>query len=201
VGQGLDPRSPFKTGTSFAGMTKGEPGMRMALDLGTQLLKIEGGKDEGGVRDGRGVGREEIEGKISARIQIHHADLAHLLITVPGVGPTPVAVLIAEVPELGQLSRREISTLPGVAPLDRDSGQMRGKRTIFAGRAQVRRCLPMATWAAIRWNKVIKRLYDRLVAAGKFEKVAIVACMRKLLTVLNAMARAGQIGDESLHAA
>jgi len=144
---------------------------------------------------------QEIEGKISVHIKIHHADLAHLLITVPGVGPTTVAVLIAEVPELGQLSRREISALIGVAPFNRDSGQMRGKRTIFGGRAQVRRCLYMATLAAIRCNKVIKRFYDRLIAAGKLKKVAIVACMRKLLTILNAMARTGQSWDESLHAA
>ncbi|MCK9296367.1 MAG: transposase, partial [Desulfobulbaceae bacterium] len=105
----------------------------------------------------------------------------------------------AEVPELGILSRREISALIGVAPFNRDSGQMRGKRIIFGGRANVRRVLYMATLAAIRFNQVIQRFYERLVAAGKPKKVAIVACMRKLLTILNAMVKSQKKWDESLH--
>lgn len=100
---------------------------------------------------------------------------------------------------LGRLSRRTISALIGVAPMNRDSGQMRGRRAIFGGRADVRRSLYMATLVAIRFNAVIKRFYDRLVAVGKAKKVAIVACMRKLLTILNAIARTGKPWDESLH--
>lgn len=116
-----------------------------------------------------------------------------------GIGPTTTASLIAEVPELGHLSRREISALIGVAPFNRDSGQMRGKRSIFGGRGQVRRGLYMATLAAIRFNAVIKHFYARLVTAGKPKKVAIIACMRKQLTILNAMVRTGKPWDESLH--
>jgi transposase len=94
-----------------------------------------------------------------------------------------------------------VSALIGLAPFNRDSGQMRGKRAIFGGRGQVRRGLYMAALAAIRFNAVIKQFYDRLVAAGKPNKVAIVACMRKLLTNLNAMVRTGKAWDDSLHTA
>jgi transposase len=107
--------------------------------------------------------------------------------------------LIAEVPELGRLSRREISALIGVAPVNRDSGTMRGKRTIFGGRGSVRRVLYMAALVAARFNPVIKSFYDRLVAAGKPKKVALVACMRKLLTILNAMVKVGKPWNASLH--
>ena len=127
--------------------------------------------------------------------------MADLLTSVRGIGPTTVATLIAEVPELGQLSRREISALIGVAPFNRDSGQMRGKRTIFGGRADVRRALYMAVLVAIRFNPVIKEFYDRLVAAGKPKKVAIVASMRKFITILNAMVRTGTSWDDSFHSA
>jgi transposase len=120
---------------------------------------------------------------------------------VRGIGPATIATLIAEVPELGKLSRRQISALIGVAPFNRDSGQMRGKRTIFGGRAQVRRSLYMAALAAIRFNSVIRTFYDRLVRAGKPKKVALVACMRKLLTILNAMVRTRTSWDDSLHLA
>jgi transposase len=109
--------------------------------------------------------------------------------------------LIADVPELGQLSRREISALIGVAPLARDSGLFRGKRTTFGGRAQVRCTLYMATLVATRHNPVIKCFYERLVLAGKAKKVAIVACMRKLLTILNAMVKSRKPWNESLHTA
>jgi transposase len=144
---------------------------------------------------------DAVEAELARHIDTHHADLARQLASVRGIGPATVATLIADVPELGRLSRREISALIGVAPFNRDSGQMRGKRTIFGGRAQVRRSLYMATLAAIRFNPVIKRFYDRLIAAAKPKKVAIVACMRKLLTILNAMARTGKPWDESLHLA
>ena len=143
----------------------------------------------------------EVDAELAKLIATRHADLADLLISVRGIGPTTAATLIAEVPELGKLSRREISALIGVAPFNRDSGQMRGKRTIFGGRAQVRRALYMAVLVAIRFNPVIKEFYDRLVAAGKPKKVAIVASMRKFITILNAMVRTGTSWDDSLHSA
>lgn len=142
---------------------------------------------------------DDVEAALAKHIDTHHAELAQRLSSVRGIGPTTTASLIAEVPELGRLSRREISALIGVAPFNRDSGQMRGKRSIFGGRGQVRRGLYMATLAAIRFNAVIKHFYARLVTAGKPKKVAIVACMRKLLTILNAMVRTGRSWDESLH--
>lgn len=142
-----------------------------------------------------------VEAELAEHIKTHHADLAQRLSSVRGIGPATVATLIADVPELGRLSRREISALIGVAPFNRDSGQMRGKRAIFGGRGQVRRGLYMAALAAIRFNAVIRAFYDRLVLAGKPKKVAIVACMRKLLTILNAMARSGKSWDDSLHIA
>jgi transposase len=144
---------------------------------------------------------DAVEADLARHIETHHADLAQRLASVRGIGPATTASLIAEVPELGRLSRREISALIGVAPFNRDSGQMRGKRTIFGGRAQVRRGLYMAALAAIRFNAVIKNFYSRLIAAGKPKKVAIVACMRKLLTILNAMVRTGKSWDDSLHTA
>ena len=144
---------------------------------------------------------DEVEAELAKHIDTHHADLAKHLTSVSGIGPATSTSLIADVPELGQLSRREISALVGVAPFNRDSGQMRGKRAIFGGRAQVRASLYMATLVAIRFNAVIKRFYDRLLVAGKPKKVAIVACMRKLLTILNAMVRSGKNWDESLHVA
>lgn len=144
---------------------------------------------------------EEVEAELAKHIDTHHADLAKQLTSVRGIGPASSTSLIADVPELGQLSRRQISALVGVAPFNRDSGQMRGKRAIFGGRGQVRASLYMATLVAIRFNAVIKRFYDRLAAAGKPKKVAIVACMRKLLTILNAMVRDGKSWDESIHVA
>jgi len=110
-----------------------------------------------------------------------------LLRSAKGVGPTVSLVLLAELPELGRLNRREISALVGLAPLNRDSGQYHGTRTTWGGRSQVRAALYMATLVAVRWNPPIKAVYDRLVAHSKQKMVAIVACMRKLLTVLNSM--------------
>lgn len=116
----------------------------------------------------------------------------NLLRSVPGVGPVLSTTLLAQLPELGQLNRKEIAALAGVAPLNRDSGRWRGHRTCWGGRANVRCALYMGTLAATRYNPVIKDLYQRLVGNGKANKVAIVACMRKLLTILNAMMRDGQ---------
>ena len=113
-----------------------------------------------------------------------------LLQNVPGVGPVLTRVLLAELPELGQLNRRQIAALVGVAPLNRDSGQFRGQRTVWGGRAQVRTALYMATLTATRYNPVIRRFYRRLCAVGKPKKVALIAAMRKLLTILNAMIKA-----------
>jgi transposase len=115
-----------------------------------------------------------------------------LLQSVPGIGPTTAAILIAELPELGHLSRQQLSALVGVAPLNHDSGQYRGVRRIWGGRAHVRRALYMATLVATRYNPVIRAFYRHLLAGGKPKLVALVASMRKLLTILNAMIKAQQ---------
>ena len=115
-----------------------------------------------------------------------------LLQSVPGIGPTTAAVLIADLPELGRLTRHQLAALVGVAPLNHDSGQHRGIRTIWGGRAPVRRALYMATLVATRYNPVIRAFYRHLLAAGKPKLVAVVASMRKLLTILNAMIKAQQ---------
>jgi transposase len=140
-----------------------------------------------------------VDDDMSGHVRTHFSDLSSLLSSAKGVGSATVATLIAEVPELGQLSRREISALIGVAPVNRDSGTMRGKRTIFGGRGSVRRVLYMAALVATRFNPVIKSFYNRLVAVGKPKKVALVACMRKLLTILNAMVKVGKPWNASLH--
>jgi transposase len=142
---------------------------------------------------------DRTEGERQTPINRYPADLARRLSSVTGIGPATVAVLIAEVPELGGLSRREISALVGVAPRNRDSGTLRGKRTIFGGRATVRRALSMATLVAVRFNAVMRVFYQRLVSAGKPKKVALVASMRKLLTILNAMVKSGTAWNEALH--
>ncbi|EUC13651.1 UNVERIFIED_ORG: transposase [Burkholderia sp. CF145] len=142
-----------------------------------------------------------IESEMGGHIHSHFADLSALLRTVKGVGDATISVVIAEVPELGKLTRREISSLIGVAPINRDSGTMRGKRTIFGGRGSVRRVLYMAALVAARHNPAIRLFYRRLVEAGKPKKVALVACMRKLLTILNAMVKAGRPWDASFHEA
>lgn len=110
-----------------------------------------------------------------------------LLQSAPGVGPVLSSTLLADVPELGSLNRKAIAALIGVAPMNRDSGTLRGKRTIWGGRAPVRSVLYMATISATRWNPVVKAFYGRLLAAGKPKKVALTACMHKLLVILNAM--------------
>ena len=111
----------------------------------------------------------------------------NLLQSIPGVGPVLSTTLLAELPELGMLNRKQIAALVGVAPLNRDSGKFRGKRTVWGGRAKVRAVLYMATLVATKHNAVIKSFYERLCAAGKAKKAAITACMRKLLTIMNAM--------------
>lgn len=112
-----------------------------------------------------------------------------ILQSVPGIGRVVSFSLLAELPELGTLNRQRLSKLVGVAPLNCDSGQQRGRRHIFGGRARVRSMLYMATFTAMRFNPVIKEFYQRLVAKGKPYKVAITACMRKLLSIINLMVR------------
>jgi len=113
----------------------------------------------------------------------------NLLQSVPGIGPVVSLTLIALLPELGTLNRKQVAALVGVAPLNRDSGTLRGKRSIWGGRATVRAALYMGALVASRHNPILKAFYARLLAAGKLKKVALVACMRKLLTILNAMLR------------
>ncbi|MBX3061315.1 MAG: transposase [Anaerolineae bacterium] len=111
--------------------------------------------------------------------------------SVPGVGEVTSFTLLAELPELGTLSRQKIAALVGLAPFNRDSGRFRGRRHIFGGRSDVRSVLYMATLSGIRYNPMLKTFYDRLIANGKLPKVALTACMRKLLTLLNAIVRDG----------
>lgn len=113
----------------------------------------------------------------------------NLLKSTPGVGPVLSVTLLAELPELGTLGRKEIAALVGVAPLNWDSGHLRGKRRVWGGRSRVRAALYMAALVAARRNPVLRAFYERLVEAGKPKKVALTACMHKLLTILNAMIR------------
>ena len=112
-----------------------------------------------------------------------------LLQTVPGIGPQVVNTLVADLPELGTLSNKQIAALVGVAPFNRDSGKLRGKRRIRGGRASVRTVLFMAMLTSVQHNPIIRATYQRLVGNGKHKKVALIACMRKMVTILNAMLR------------
>ena len=114
---------------------------------------------------------------------------AERLDSIPGVGKITAVTVLAEMPELGQLNRQKIAALAGLAPFNRDSGQKRGKRRIFGGRKGIRRVLYMACVSATKCNPVIRSLYLRLMKKGKLFKVAITACMRKMLTIMNAMTR------------
>src|SRR5512145_1769916 len=120
---------------------------------------------------------------------VESAELASLLQTVPGVGPGVARTLLVDLPELGHLGRREIASLVGIAPFARDSGKLRGARYIRGGRASVRTVLYLAAMNAARFNPVLRNLYQRLRQAGKPPKLAFVAVARKLLTILNAIAR------------
>lgn len=134
---------------------------------------------------------EELDDQLQRTIQETPAwrDKENLLRSVPGVGPQTALALLAELPELGSCSRQRIAALVGVAPINRDSGKCRGQRTIWGGRATVRSALYMATLVASRHNPVIQSHYQRLLSTGKRKKVALVACMRKLLCMLNAILR------------
>ena len=134
---------------------------------------------------------DDVTGELAAQIEASPVWRAQddLLQSVPGIGPIVSAVLLGELPELGTLTHKQIATLVGVAPLARDSGTLRGKRMIWGGRAPVRTALYLAALCGRRWNPQLKVFYDRLIAAGKPKKVALIACARKLLTILNAMVR------------
>lgn len=144
---------------------------------------------------------DELDGEMRGHVAAHHAELDELLQSAKGIGPTASATIIAELPELGRLDRRQVAALVGVAPYARESGVWRGRRRIAGGRGQLRRTLYMATLTAARWNPVIRAFYERLLAAGKLKKVALVACMRKLLTILNAMVRDRRPFDPHLNPA
>lgn len=132
---------------------------------------------------------EDVEAEMARHVEQHHRELCRVLRSVAGIGKVAAATLIAELPELGRLSRRQICALVGVAPYANDSGASRGRRRIAGGRFEVRRALYMATLTAVRHNAPIRDFYERLLAAGKLKKVALIACMRKLVTHLNAIAR------------
>ena len=146
---------------------------------------------------------KDVDGKLSQTVKSCPAwrEKDEIMRSVPGVGPVFSTSLLANVPELGKLNRRQIAALIGVAPLNRDSGQHSGTRIVWGGRANVRSVLYMATVAAMRSNPVIKSFYQRLIGAGKKFKVAITACMRKLLTILNAMVKSGTMWQLKLERA
>ena len=121
-----------------------------------------------------------------------------ILLSMPGIGPVVVNTLLGDLPELGELNNKQISALTGVAPYNRDSGQLRGKRRIRGGRATVRTTLFMAVLTSVQHNPVIKHFYLRLVAQGKHKKVALTACIRKMVIMLNAMVRDGKKWQENM---
>lgn len=144
---------------------------------------------------------DDVEGQMLSQIQDHYAELDALLRSAKGIGPIASATLIASLPELGRLNRREISALVGIAPMANDSGTTRGRRRIHGGRFDVRNVLYMATLSARTCNPAIRAHYERLRSAGKLPKVALVACMRKFLTILNAMVRNSTPWTNVLHGA
>jgi len=144
---------------------------------------------------------EQIDREVQDHIDDHFDGQRKLLDSFKGVGPVTILTLLAALPELGKLNRRAIAKLVGIAPLADDSGPRKGKRRIKGGRSEVRNVAYMATIAAVKHNPVLRNHYHRLLTAGKAKKVAIVACMRKMLTILNAMMRDGTPWDLARHAA
>ena len=142
---------------------------------------------------------QAIDREVDDHMERHFKDQRELLDSVKGVGPVTILTVTAALPELGSLGRRQISKLVGVAPLADDSGPRKGKRRIWGGRANVRAVVYMAALVAIQHNPAIKVFHSRLIAAGKPKKVAIAACMRKLLTILNAMLRDQAPWDATKH--
>jgi transposase len=153
-----------------------QPSVHRSIDAVLRLLKVQ---------------IKAIDDEIRDRIQKSPVWRAkdELLRSAKGIGPTTSAKLLSALPELGTISREKIAALVGLAPFNRDSGKMEGKRCCWGGRGDVRTTLYMATLVAVRWNPTIKEFYERLIAAGKPVKVATIACMRKLLVMLNAMLR------------
>ncbi len=143
---------------------------------------------------------DKIEKQIARLIDSddHFGERSKIIDSVPGIGPATAAVIVAELPELGSLNRQQASALVGVAPYHHESGSRKGKRSIYGGRLALRCSLYMATFAAITKNDVIKTFYQRLQAAGKPFKVAMVACMRKLLSILNQMVKNRQHWNQHL---
>ena len=144
---------------------------------------------------------DDLQAQMVGHVREHFDELDGLLQSASGIGPVASASLIAQLPELGRLNRREIAALVGVAPMANESGNRRGRRRVQGGRFEIRRVLYMAALTAARYNPAIRTFYERLTQAGKPPKVALVACMRKLLTMLNAMVRTGNPWDASLHGA
>lgn len=140
-----------------------------------------------------------IDAHIDDHMDRHFKTQRELLDSVKGVGPVTILTLTAALPELGRLGRRQIAKLVGVAPLADDSGRWQGKRRTWGGRSSVRAVVHMAAVVAMRHNPVVREFYERLLVAGKPKKVAIVACMRKLLTILNAMLRDQAMWNASRH--
>jgi transposase len=143
---------------------------------------------------------ESLEQQISQAIKANPEwlETAKRVEQVPGIGFITAATLVADLPELGQLNRQKIAALVGVAPFNHDSGKHHGKRHIFGGRTSVRSVLYMATLSAIRHNPVIKEFYQRLLDKGKLKKVALTACLRKLLVILNTLVKTGQAWNPAL---
>lgn len=141
--------------------------------------------------------REDLDRRIAELIESDDdwKNKRDLMCSVPGIGVTTASQLVADLPELGKLNRQQIAALVGVAPINRDSGTLRGKRTIFGGRASVRSALYMAAFCAMKFNPVIRCFAERLRAAGKPFKVVVVAAMRKLLTILNVILKENQPWD------
>ena len=144
---------------------------------------------------------EQIDKEAQQHINDHFDGQRKLLDSVSGVGPVTILTLLAALPELGKYRRKAIAKLVGVAPIARDSGERKGKRHIAGGRSAVRHVVYMATLSAKTHNPVIRAFYERLIAAGKPPKVALVACMRKLLTILNAMLRNGAPWNPQMNSA
>jgi len=143
---------------------------------------------------------DALDQDIGTHLDQHFKDLDQRFEDIKGIGPNTCAAVIAFMPELGRVNAARAAKLAGLAPLNNDSGNARGKRRIWGGRSIVRRALYMATLSAVRFNPVIRTFYLRLLAAGKPKKVALTACAHKLLRILNAMARTGQPWKEQFHA-
>jgi transposase len=170
----IDTRTAYKNRLKTASETTRRHIQRLLDELETSIASVEA----------------ELEQAVEGNPE--DAKRAALLRTAPGIGPIIAATLVGELPELGRLSRREISALVGVAPMNRDSGRQHGKRSVKGGRREVRDKLYMGAVSAVKWNPPIRALYERLTAAGKLYKVVITACMRKLIVILNAMVAHGK---------